>query len=89
MIFSIEDYYTNEGLNLTPAMQENILKELERIRTRCRRKNDYQELHSIRDFLKSLGIKVVYNWPGHREEWFFPTYDDAIGYEDWLMQCMD
>lgn len=31
----------------------------------------------------SLGIKVEYNWPNHKSEWFLATKEDAINYENY------
>lgn len=31
----------------------------------------------------SLGIKVEYNWPNHKGEWFLATKEDAINYENY------
>lgn len=48
------------------------------------------QLRGARDSLATLGILVEYNWPGqHRRKWFFPTYDDALDYEEWQFQCRD
>ncbi len=30
----------------------------------------------------SLGIKVEYNWPNHKNEWFLATREDAENYEN-------
>lgn len=30
----------------------------------------------------SLGIKVEYNWPNHKDEWFLATREDAENYEN-------
>lgn len=30
----------------------------------------------------SLGIKVEYNWPNYKNEWFLATREDAINYEN-------
>ena len=30
----------------------------------------------------SLGIKVEYNWPNHKDEWFLATKEDAENYEN-------
>lgn len=42
------------------------------------------ELDDISHFLDVvLGIKVEYNWCGHRGEYFLATYDDAISENDY------
>lgn len=51
--------------------------------------NFLNELQGAKEVLAFAGIKIEYDWPGRRREWFFPTYDEALGYEDWLFQCAD
>lgn len=46
-------------------------------------------LRGMQEILATMGILVEYDWPGHRREWFFPTYDEVLGYEDFLFQCAD
>lgn len=54
-----------------------------------RYKNFLNRLYGAKDVLDVAGIKIEYDWPGYRGKWFFPTYDEALGYEDFLIQCAD
>ena len=47
------------------------------------------EIHTVKDYLSKVGIKIEYGWAGHRGEWFFATYEDAEMEEDWIFQCTD
>lgn len=35
------------------------------------------------DMLDAIGIKVGYNWVGHRGTYFLATYDDALAQQDY------
>lgn len=51
--------------------------------------NEYlSNLSGMKKTLESMEIYVEYDWPGHRGEWFFPTYNEALDYEDWLFQIL-
>ena len=39
-------------------------------------------LSGMRIAYASLGIKVEYNWPNHKDEWFLATREDAENYEN-------
>lgn len=52
-------------------------------------KRKMNALQGAKYLLEELGIYIEYDWAGHRGEWFFPTYNDALGYEDFLFQCSD
>lgn len=39
-------------------------------------------LTGMRIAYASLGIKVEYNWPNHKNEWFLATREDAENYEN-------
>lgn len=52
-------------------------------------KDFLNKLHGANEVLAYAGIKIEYDWPGYRGKWFFPTYEDALGYEDFLFQCAD
>lgn len=53
-------------------------------------KDFLNRLHGAKEVLASAGIKIEYDWPGSRRgKWFFPTYNDALGYEDWLFSVAD
>lgn len=54
-----------------------------------RYKDFLNSLHGAKEVLTFAGIKIEYDWPGYRGKWFFPTYNDALGYEDFLFQCSD
>lgn len=56
---------------------------------REREKALYAEMRAVKDYLSKVGIKVEYNWTGHRREWFFATYYDAEMEDDWHSQCAD
>ena len=96
------DYYTNAAFDLSEQDQAEILAILEDYTVRIGKANpdpwvpmpqEAQKLISERNAyersLERQGIKVGYGWPGHRGVWFFPTYDDALMYEDWLWHCTD
>lgn len=38
---------------------------------------------AILDFLNALGIKLECGWVGHRDTYFFATYNDAIAEQDY------
>ena len=44
---------------------------------RCDREN------AMLDILEVLGIKVEYDWVGHRGTYFLATYDDALAQQDY------
>ena len=46
-------------------------------RKRCDREN------VMLDVLDALGIKVEYDWVGHRGTYFLATYDDALAQQDY------
>lgn len=46
-------------------------------RKRCDREN------VMLDILDALGIKVEYDWVGHRGTYFLATYDDALAQQDY------
>lgn len=46
-----------------------------------------RELKEAIQLLEMLDIKVAFDWVGHRNKYFFPTYEDALAEEDWLWQC--
>lgn len=59
-------------------------------KSKMERFNNYlSNLSGMKKTLESIGIYVEYDWPGHRGKWFFPTYNDALGYKDWIFQCAD
>lgn len=69
------------------AKQEgNVLKAESKLN---RFKQKINALQGAKYLLEELDIYIEYDWPGYRGKWFFPTYDDALGYEDWLFQCAD
>lgn len=39
--------------------------------------------HAMLDILEVLGIKVEYDWVGHRGTYFLATYDDALAQQDY------
>lgn len=96
------DYYENAAFDLTEQEQAEILATLKDYSVRINAayldpwkpptkeaRQLISEQHAYERALERKGIKVGYGWPGHRGVWFFPTYDDALMYEDWLWQCTD
>lgn len=45
-------------------------------------------MFGAREVLREIGILVAYDWVGHRDEWFFPTYEDALMEEDRQFETM-
>lgn len=98
-MFDATEYYHNKAFELTDEEQEWLLDYFRGLQKEwdeayANKQSDLQEEISedIRDARRKLekeGILVAHNWPGHRHEWFFPTYSDAEFYEDWLIQCSD
>lgn len=43
------------------------------------------EIKNIQDTLKLFKIYPVVNWAGHRDTFFFPTYEDCLFHEDWVL----
>lgn len=39
--------------------------------------------YAMMDMLDALGIKVEYDWAGHRGTYFLATYDDALAQQDY------
>lgn len=39
--------------------------------------------NAMLDILEALGIKVEYDWVGHRGTYFLATYDDALAQQDY------
>lgn len=39
--------------------------------------------------LREMGMGPQYGWPGHRNEYFYPTEDEVYDYEDWLISLRD
>lgn len=93
----VEEYEHNAAFDLTKEQQENLLRHFETLEAMYQRRmrlgasvqDARRELTEAYELVHALGIEIAYSWPGHRGKWFFPTYDDAIAYEDWLFQCMD
>lgn len=93
----VEEYEHNAAFDLTKEQQENLLHHFEtleamyqhRMRLGASVQDARRELAEAYKLVHALGIEIAYSWPGYRGKWFFPTYDDAIAYEDWLFQCMD
>lgn len=93
-VFSNEDLaaiehwfnYTQEHKELADRFQDedsysNTYKKLSR---------DYwHQLEGARKCLESIGVKVAFNWGGHRGKWFFPTEEDVEMQLDWENQCTD
>lgn len=77
--------YGNRAFELNEEMREAILATVSHY-WECA--NDSMRWHSkfknIIAFLEELNIYVVYDWPGHRGEWFFPTAYDVEMYDDYL-----
>ena len=46
-------------------------------------KNKCQREYGMMDMLDALGIKVEYDWVGHRRTHFLATYDDALAQQDY------
>lgn len=46
-------------------------------RQKCERKN------GMMDAFEALGLKVEYDWVGHRGTYFLATYDDALAQQDY------
>lgn len=46
-------------------------------------KNKCQREYGMMDMLDALGIKVEYDWVGHRGTHFLATYDDALAQQDY------
>lgn len=74
-----KDYYAAK-------QEDNSLKAESKLN---RFKQKINILQGAKYLLEELGIYIEYDWAGHRGEWFFPDYDDALGYEDFLFQCSD
>ena len=98
-MFDATEYYHNKAFELTDEEQEWLLDYFRGLQKEwdeayANKQSDLREEISedIRDARRKLekeGILIAHNWPGHRHEWFFPTYGDAEAYEDWLIQCSD
>lgn len=43
----------------------------------------YEREYAMMDMLDALGIKVEYDWAGHRGTYFLATYDDALAQQDY------
>lgn len=78
--------YTQECKDLAVHFQDNYsfndtYKKLSR---------DYwSQLDGARRCLESIGVKIAFNWAGHRGKWFFPTEEDVEMQLDWENQCTD
>lgn len=95
-------YLHNKGLELPKVLQEIVLYHLEDLSREARENNyfdtqkgryiyseEYKELQYFVRKLEEENIFVEYDWVGHRREWFFPSYEDALAEEDWHFQCAD
>ena len=95
-------YLNNEGLKLPKVLQESVLGYVESLyreaqedsyfdtqKLRYVYNETYKYLQSFMQELEAVNIFVEYNWVGHRRQWFFPSYEDALAEEDWYFQCMD
>ena len=51
--------------------------------------NTINDVDYIIWMLGMFKIYPVYNWIGHRDTYFFPTYEDCLAQEDWIEQCKD
>lgn len=104
MFFDAESYDFNAGLSLPAYTQEKLLNHMKQVYNTCKQRikgvpfdENYlqnlsvaqRELDELYTVLDILGIKIAYDWVGHRKEFFFPTYQDALAQEDWFFQCAD
>lgn len=49
-----------------------------------------EQLRGAQYMLKtSFGAVVAFNWPGYKDEWFFPSNEDVEDYIAWLDQCKE
>lgn len=77
------DYIDNLGTKLPKEVQEEILFKVNHFQPY----SDY--CNGYRRALADVGIKLAYGWTHHREEWFFPTYEEAEMEWDYRNQCAD
>lgn len=97
-----EKYLKNKGLDLSEDMQKAILGLAERLRVQAQEENYFdrrtykwiygsahKRLLKFKKELEEASIFLEYDWVGHRREWFFPSYEDALAEEDWCFQCAD
>jgi hypothetical protein len=95
-------YLDNEGLKLPKVLQESVLGYIYELHREAREESyfdthklqhiygeTYKYLLSFMQELEAINIFVEYDWVGHRREWFFPSYEDALAEEDWHFQCAD
>lgn len=101
----VENYYYNKAFELSEEARESILNTMYELRASYQEKmKDIQwfdpgfldksreamrELNMYRETLENNGILIAFGWVGHRNEYFFPTYEDALAQEDWIFQCRD
>ena len=52
-------------------------------------KDYWNQLNGARKCLESIGVKIAFDWAGHRGKWFFPTKEDVEMQMDWEIQCTD
>ena len=81
MILNSCEYLHNRAYDLSLLERRHLLAKLEYM--------DSPERSAAIEVLRIAGIKVAYNWVGHRGEYFFPTFEDALMEEDWEFQCAD
>lgn len=83
--FNAEKYFHNGAFDLSPELQNQILNKLNSV--------NHKEVSEAFSFIKEIkekyNILVECDWIGHRGEWFFPTYEDALAQEDWLFSVAD
>ena len=97
-----EKYLKNKGIELSEDMQKIILNRVEHLYAQSQEESYFdRRIHRwifgathgrLLEFKKELeeaSIFLEYNWVGHRGEWFFPSYEDALAEEDWCFQCAD
>lgn len=86
MRLAVDYYDSNKAYELSEDMQQDIIEAVDRLARNPLARKQYW---GVVRFLDEIGIYIAYDWVGHRGEWFFPTYDDALMQEDWEFQCRD
>ena len=97
-MLDIDDYRDNAAKQLPPDIHDDILIYMDRLAEN--RNKAYgtnlelwefygEQLIAIRHFLDYLGIRVGYDWVGHRGKHFYITEEDAENQIDWMEQCAD
>lgn len=83
MLFDAEKYYNNKAFDLTEEQRNIIIEHCYDIMYSGEENPRAMLDYHLQEWEKE-GILLAYDWVGHRNEWFFPTYTDALMMEDWL-----